>query len=627
MNANHHPRAKKPRLEKYANQVVLFLVAYVVTLAVGCSMGYLLWQASTEYRSWYLKHAAVNFRDIIVGFLIEFNNVIPLALYISLEIVKLGQMLLLQCDIEMYDEDSDTPMRCNTNTILENLGQVNFLLSDKTGTLTENVMKFRKMSIAGTIFEHEPTKTGDARSTISKNHQQGYGSLIRAQESQEKSAGSDSTRRQLHGGHAQGNLTTADLVQYAHSNLTKTLSEESLNFVLGMALCNTCVPEVQDGPVTYQGSSSDEVALIQAAQELGYEITQRTSDSMMLRIENQDNEVYEGEYEILDVIEFSSKRKRMSTIVRCPDDRIWLICKGADSTIMPRLRQASVAAQTANEVRKSLEIERQIRRSEHCEFRPSMARRTTDLDSINRFMVDTASTFNACFRHIDEFATDGLRTLVFAHKYIDQNDYYEWKKLYQEAITSFSNRQKSIEKTAELIEQSLDLLGASAIEDKLQKGVPETVDKLRRANIKIWMLTGDKRETAINVAHAARICQPDSDIFVLDSKNGDIAGQLHAVAEEMAVDQGHTVVVIDGHTLADVEEDMELKTAFYALIPSVPSVICCRASPAQKATIVKAIKTQISGALTLAIGDGANDVAMIQTSVRPHTHLPTVFQS
>ncbi|KAK3075384.1 hypothetical protein LTS18_014049, partial [Coniosporium uncinatum] len=226
---------------------------------------------------------------------------------------------------------------------------------------------------------------------------------------------------------------------------------------------------------------------------------------------------------------------------------------------------------------------------------------------------EDSTLFRRSFKHIHEFATYGLRTLLFAHKYVSVEDYTAWKEQYVSATTALVNRQERIEAAGELIEQGLLFVGATAIEDKLQPGVSETIDKLRRANIRIWMLTGDKRETAINIAHSAQICLPESTISVLDSTRGDLPGQMQKAAND-SEDCAHSVVVIDGHTLALADADPLTKDLFLSLIPSIDSVICCRASPAQKADIVKDIRTRIPSALTLAIGDGANDIAMIQAS-------------
>ncbi|KAK5635170.1 hypothetical protein RRF57_010882 [Xylaria bambusicola] len=229
-------------------------------------------------------------------------------------------------------------------------------------------------------------------------------------------------------------------------------------------------------------------------------------------------------------------------------------------------------------------------------------------------IMDEGTIFDRCFKHLDEYATEGLRTLLVARKFIPETEYMNWKEVYHKATTSLIDRQDKIEDAGEQIEQTLDLVGATAIEDKLQVGVPETIDKLRRANIKIWMLTGDKRETAINIAHSARICRPGSDVFILDSTKGDLEGQIRDIMEDLQTGTIHSVAVIDGQTLAAVEKSPLITDLFYALIPTIDSVICCRASPAQKSTIVKAIRQQVPKALTLAIGDGANDLAMISAS-------------
>lgn len=153
-------------------------------------------------------------------------------------------------------------------------------------------------------------------------------------------------------------------------------------------------------------------------------------------------------------------------------------------------------------------------------------------------VADDPTTLERCFQHINDFATEGLRTLLYAHRFLDENEYRDWKKIYHDATTSLVNRSELIEKAGELIEQQLELGGATAIEDKLQKGVPETIERLRRAAIKMWMLTGDKRETAINIGHSCRLIKEYSSITVLDHEAGSVEKDITAA-----------VLAIQGETL------------------------------------------------------------------------------
>lgn len=728
MNASKDVHAKAPAMQFRVNKIVLLLVFVVIMLSVGCSIGNIIWVGDYERHAWYLNEGSVPFGQIFIAFVIAFNTLIPLSLYVSLEIVKIGQVMLLR-DVDMYDPVSDTPMVANTTTILEDLGQVSYVFSDKTGTLTENVMRFRKMSVAGTAWLHDADLRREAESRAKRQAQ-----LEMSGAKSSKGKGHDTTRPSMHTVRSQpaedqlldehqasigpirrsesiwtstarpsegGQLRTEDLIQYLWRKPNSPFSKKARHFILCIALCHTCLPEKKsDGKIEFQAASPDELALVEAAQDLGYLLVDRSSQTIQLEIRDDDGSSATETYEILDVIEFSSKRKRMSIIVRKPDGRICVFVKGADNVILPRLEQSRLAMETASVVdrraslRRSMEQGKALRKMSMHSARnstsvarvsssfagrggilgrmsftkrsASMQRRRSSalVDEVDSWITnrerDTSGNtethapqqtdaargqsiellqspdvmddlfdgmideniavsdhevFERCFQHLDDFASEGLRTLLYAYRYVPEDDYAQWKSTYHEATTSLVDRQERIEAAAELIEQGFELAGATAIEDKLQQGVPETIDKLRRANIKVWMLTGDKRETAINIAHSARICKPFSEIYILDVTEGNLQDKIAATLVE--VGRGmimHPVVVIDGQTLGVVEDDESLKVLFFDLVARVDSVICCRASPAQKATLVRCIRTQVPKSLTLAIGDGANDIAMIQAS-------------
>ncbi|CAG8565843.1 10691_t:CDS:10, partial [Ambispora leptoticha] len=532
-NASATP-IKRTSVEKMVNVQIIFLFGILLTMSLACSIGYtvitLRSQSELDYLELFSGTSMISqFGLNILTFLVLFNNLIPISLIVTMEVVKFKQADLINSDLDMYYEKTDTPALCRTSSLVEELGQIEYIFSDKTGTLTCNEMEFRQCTIAGLAYAD---------------------------------AVEDLKRARVVDGVEVGQYDFKQLRENLRSHPTANAINEFLSL---LAVCHTVIPErnEKNPKIIYQASSPDEGALVKGASVLGYTFTTRRPKSVHITVNQK-----ELEYEILNICEFNSTRKRMSTVVRGPDGKIKLYCKGADTVILERLSE-------------------------------------------NNPFVE------ATLQHLEEYATEGLRTLCIAMREISEDEYQRWSGIYEKASTTLVNRQDELDKAAEMIEKDLFLLGATAIEDKLQDGVPETIHTLQQAGIKIWVLTGDRQETAINIGLSCRLIQEEMSLIIvnkeshwetkefLEKKVLELKGRVNPDTEPLAL-------VIDGRSL-EFALDKELEKTFLDLAILCKAVICCRVSPLQKALVVKLVKHHLK-AILLAIGDGANDVSMIQAA-------------
>lgn len=530
---------KRTAVERIINLQIAALFGVLIILSLISSIGNVIMSTAGAGRLPYLYLGGTNkvglfFKDLLT-FWILFSNLVPISLFVTVELIKYYQAFMIGSDLDLYYEETDTPTVVRTSSLVEELGQIEYVFSDKTGTLTRNIMEFKSCSIAGRCYlEKIPEDKG---ATMEDGVEVGYRKF-------------DELRTKL-------NDPTDD---------ESTIIEDFLTL---LATCHTVIPEFQkDGQIKYQAASPDEGALVQGGAELGYKFIIRKPSSVTILVEETGEEQV---YQLLNICEFNSTRKRMSAILRCPDGSIKLFCKGADTVIMERLEKG-----------------------------------------YNPFVEATT-------KHLEEYASDGLRTLCLAMRVVSEEEYQEWNKIYNAAATTLTDRAERLDEAAELIEKDLFLLGATAIEDKLQEGVPETIRTLQEAGIRIWVLTGDRQETAINIGMSCKLLSEEMNLLIINEE--DKEGTKANMLEKLRAFDEHQISQQDMNTLALV---IDGKSLGYALDPDMEdyllkigklckAVICCRVSPLQKALVVKMVKRKTSS-LLLAVGDGANDVSMIQAA-------------
>ncbi|XP_078420080.1 putative phospholipid-transporting ATPase IF isoform X1 [Cetorhinus maximus] len=517
---------KRSSVEKSMNTFLMVFLGILVIEAIISTILKYVWQYEPSYNKRTTQET--NSSKILTGisdflaFLVLYNYIIPISLYVTVEMQKFLGSFFIMWDLDLYHDASGQRAQVNTSDLNEELGQVEYVLTDKTGTLTENEMKFRECSISGVKYKY-----------------------------------------------MNGNLVHEGMTgKFERSN--PTFTDEEKMFLKALSICHTVHISDQEktqrpslrnvvrapSNVQYYAASPDEKVLVEAARKIGVTFAGFKEENILLNTFGKDER-----YTLLEVLEFDAERRRMSVIVRTPEGKTVMFTKGAESSILPLAKTGA---------------------------------------------IPTIST------HVDELAMKGLRTLCVACKNLTKKEYEEIASRLLEARTSLQHREQEIADVFNFVERDLHLLGVSGVEDKLQEKVPETIEALKLAGIKVWVLTGDKQETAISVSLSSGHFHRTMNILELTNQKSDTECVAQLQRLDRRIKQDHVIqhgLVVDGTSLSIALRGHE--ELFMEISKNCSAVLCCRMAPLQKAKIVRLLKTLPAKPITLAIGDGANDVSMI----------------
>lgn len=466
------------------------------------------------------------------------SAIIPISMRVNLDMAKIAYT-------QFIESDSEKMPGCTVrnSNLPEELGRIEYILTDKTGTLTQNEMSFKKLHLGTMLF---------ARDSLEDIYQYAKAAFQRDAATEGPHEGGaipdnrmipmtrDRAIRSTSGGDFGRDITRGRKAQ-----------RQVQEALLAIALAHNVTPVEENGQRTLQAASPDEVALVKFAESVGVVLRERSMSRVVLRVPG-DTEL---RFDILAEFPFTSAAKRMGIIVQDRRSRtISLYVKGADTVMGKKVRY-------------------------------------------NDWLEEECGNL----------AREGLRTLVYAKRELSSADYALFAERWQSARTSAVNRKEFMATVQEGIEQDMSLLALTGVEDKLQSNVRESLEKLRHAGIRIWMLTGDKVETATNIAVSSRLAERSQGIFTITGmkSRNEASRALSRFRRQASSD----VLVVDGTSL-QVYLDM-FPEEFIELAAMAPAAVACRCSPTQKADIVRLLQSRFSKRVA-AIGDGGNDVGMIQ---------------
>lgn len=532
-------RSKAGLLEYEINNLTKILCALTLTLSVA-----LVAIRGIEGRpgqQWYVA---------VTRFLILFSTIVPISLRVNLDMGK-------SVYARFIERDRDIPGTVvRTSTIPEELGRIEYLLSDKTGTLTQNEMDLKKIHVGTVSYANE------AMDEVRTYIRQGFSTGVTTDATQTASLVTPSS---TYASNSAGASTT---------RTRREIGSRVRDLVLALALCHNVTPSTEEDEgrnvTTYQASSPDEIAIVRWAESVGLRLMHR--DRHTITLQSVDTSRVVVRVKILEVFPFTSAGKRMGIILQFSQGaesavssvespaEVWFYQKGAD-TVM------------------------------------------TSIVAANDWLDEETANM----------AREGLRTLVVGRRKLSIQQYNDFSTRYKQASMSLTSRDSSMAKIVrDYLEHNLELLGVTGVEDKLQKDVKSSLELLRNAGIKIWMLTGDKVETARCVAVSAKLVSRTQ--FIHTITHLSTASGSSAALDTLSLLRSKpetTALLIDGDSLSYFLTYH--RQDFISVAVLLPAVIACRCSPTQKADVATLIR-QFTRKRVLCIGDGGNDVSMIQAA-------------
>lgn len=559
------PRSKIGKLDHEINRIskmlfaLLFLLSAVLTALRGLTGQWLLY---------------------FFRYFLLLSSIIPISMRVNLDMAKIVYSFFMENDALRMPGCT-----VRNSNLPEELGRIEYLLTDKTGTLTQNEMSFKKLHLGNVLFARDSLE--DVRqyaetafsASVSPSPSPLLGAipassavatppLLGTPESARQTAVEEFASVGINAGYASPShrspgpgaspavrgrgLSGGSYVQTSPTSLGgRRIHAQIRDALLAIALAHNVTPVDDGGQRTYQAASPDEVALVKFAESVGIRLTARTMTRVVLTVPNGAQQ----HFEILAEFPFTSEAKRMGIIVQDQSTRaITLYVKGADTVMSRRV-------------------------------------------SYNDWLDEECGNL----------AREGLRTLVFAKRELTQDEYARFSERWMAARTSQVNRKEEMAAVQSEIEADMQLLSLTGVEDKLQYNVRESLEKLRHAGVRVWMLTGDKVETATCIAVSSRLAERSQGIFTITgvTSRSEASRALSRFRRQATTD----VLVVDGTSL-QVYLDM-FPAEFVDAAALSPAAVACRCSPTQKAAVV-ALLQEYKGKRVAAIGDGGNDVSMIQ---------------